>query len=319
MNHIAASYSRLLDLSSAADIFIDSCRFRNLSPNTIIFYRDRLKVFRGFCERASGSRDISAISTGVIRDFIVWLMEQGVSAKTINHNLQALRTFFNFLVDEGFLAHSPAERVRPQKVGKRMVRTLSREQISLILDTCDRSRFIGLRNYTIILILFDTGLRVSELASLLLSDIDWHSNLLRVVGKGDKERHVPLGATVRKALREYLMRRATVEQEEHLFLNQFGQPMNRHSIRKEVVKVAASAGIGGVRVTPHIFRHSFAKEWIISGGDPFSLQMILGHTTQQMVSRYVTLAKEDLKFQHRKHSPVDGMNLRVEKRRVLLR
>lgn len=141
------------------------------------------------------------------------------------------------------------------------------------------------------------------------------------MGKGTKERMVPFGASIKQALKEYLKRRGDIENNNRLFLTHFAEPVNRHTLVRTLRKLGKKAGVKNVRVSPHTFRHTFAKNWILAGGDSFSLQKILGHTTQEMVSQYVNLATNDLRTQHSKFSPVDRLIVepRNQKKRVILK
>ena len=188
-----------------------------------------------------------------------------------------------------------------------------------MLRQCNRKTFIGLRDYTILLTLIDTGLRVSELCGLGVCDIDWSSGFMRVLGKGSKERLVPFGTTLRRALHEYIGRKGQFGGDHYLFVNQFAQRLDRRVVRLILLKLGEKAGVKGVRISPHTCRHTFAKNWILNGGDPFSLQRILGHTTQQMVSHYVNLAANDIRVQHSKFSPADRLAKPTIGRRIVLR
>ena len=155
------------------------------------------------------------------------------------------------------------------------------------------------------LILLDTGLRISEVVSIKEQDIDWNRNSIRVMGKGSKERVVPFGRTVKRALLAYLKRRGHIVGNDHIFVSELGDPLWREPVRRNIRKYGARAGLTGVRCSPHTFRHTFACNWIRNGGDVFSLQRILGHSTMHTVRLYVNLADSDLEAAHLKWSPVD--------------
>lgn len=167
------------------------------------------------------------------------------------------------------------------------------------------------------LLLLDTGLRISEAMNIRLKDIDRANSSVTVMGKGSKERTVHFGQTVRRALSQYLERRGDLETD-YLFVTEYGDPMQQRMAQQQITRYGALAKIQGVRISPHTFRHTFAKNWIVNGGDVFSLQKMLGHTTMEMVRRYVNLANEDVGRAHRTYSPADrmlGMGLAEETRR----
>ncbi|HEX2975729.1 MAG TPA: tyrosine-type recombinase/integrase, partial [Bacteroidales bacterium] len=287
--------------------YLGYCQIKNLSINTIGFYKDRLNSFFKFCSTEFNLTTPEEVSISEVRAFIRYSMDAGRSIKTINHNTQAIKAFYNYLLEEGRVSISPAVRVKPLKQEKKIIQTFSPNQVEALLAGCNKHTFVGLRNYTIMLTLLDTGLRVSELCGLKMQDIDRSAGLLKVMGKGSKERMVPFGASLKRILLEYLKRRGEVDNEDHVFLNQYGEQMDRYLVLRMMQDIGKKSGVSDVRVSPHTFRHTFAKNWILAGGDSFSLQKILGHTTQEMVSQYVNLATGDIRIQHSKFSPVDRM------------
>lgn len=159
------------------------------------------------------------------------------------------------------------------------------------------------------LMLLDTGIRVSELAGLELGKVDLSAGFITVCGKGNKERQVPLGITMRTVLAKWLMMRNQITHADpYLFVARDGRQLKVRTIQDEITYYGEKAGIVGVRVSPHTFRHTFAKMWIMNGGDAFSLQKILGHTAMDMVRKYVNLATNDVAEQHRKFSPADRIS-----------
>jgi len=306
-------------LDTALQEFLDYGRTKNLSPHTIGYYRDRLRLFFGYCRDTQHINEPNLVTVVSARGFITYAMDKGYSIKTINHTMTAVKALYNYLMDEGTIPISPVARIKPLKTEHKMIHAFGDKDIEDMLRQCNRKTFVGLRDYTILLTLIDTGLRVSELCGLEAGDIDWSSGFMRVLGKGSKERQVPFGMTLRRALRDYVNRKGHVGGDHRLFVNQFAQPLDRRLVRLILVKLGQKAGVTGVRVSPHTCRHTFAKNWILNGGDPFSLQRILGHTTQEMVSQYVNLATEDIRVQHSKFSPGDRLAQATTGRRVILR
>ena len=164
-----------------------------------------------------------------------------------------------------------------------------------------------------ILVLLDTGLRASELVGLAVSDVNLDDGLLKVYGKGNKERVVPIGARVQRALWKYLQRHRPQPANPLcpiLFLTASGRPITVDRLRTIIKKYASKAGIEGVRCSPHTFRHTFAVSYLRNGGDIFSLQRILGHSSLDIVRIYVNLAVADVKACHRRFSPADNMEIK---------
>jgi site-specific recombinase XerD len=170
-------------------------------------------------------------------------------------------------------------------------------------------------NYAIVLLFLDTGIRLSELVQLNVSGIDFGAGEFRVLGKGGKERIVPMGLATRRAIIRYVEHfrpQPVALQEDRLFLTVAGDPISRDSIAKMLERLGRRVGV--TRLHPHLLRHTFAVRYLINGGDVFTLQKILGHSTLDMTRRYVTLANRDVKDKHRQYSPVDNLGLVKRKR-----
>ena len=288
-------------LSAAADGFLAMCRARNLSPNTCEYYRHRLNAFRTYLE---ADMPPDAVTADVIRDFLSFELERN-SPTTAQHSYCALRAFFAYLESEGFVSDNPMTRVAKPKRKQSVLPTLSAAQVDALLATCGRD-FYGVRDKAIILTLIDCGLRVSELVTLKLDDVDLAQQTLLVLGKGAKERLVPFGGTVKQALMSYITRRGELSTDA-LFVGHLGEPMTRYAVRWMLRARGRMAGITGVRLSPHTLRHSFAVSYLRAGGDTFSLQKILGHSSLEMSRRYAELADEDVFERHRLCSPADRL------------
>jgi site-specific recombinase XerD len=163
------------------------------------------------------------------------------------------------------------------------------------------------RNRAIILVLLDTGIRASELCALQIHQVDLGNRRLRVFGKGNKERTIPFSARTGQAIWKYLATRGDDLADNFLFATSNDGPINRHDLRKILVRIGKRAGLEGVNV--HRFRHTFAINYLRNGGDPWSLQMMLGHSTMEMVKNYLALAQADLEKNHKIASPVDNWRL----------
>jgi len=295
------------DLSLAIQAFFSYCASKNLSENTITYYRYRLQAFQQFCAQSEMPVTPGNTSTQLLREFLTHETQVN-SSTTANHSSIALRTFFNFLVKDGFLNENPMDGVERIRRRRTVIETFTSEQIEKILTTCGRN-FVGIRDRAIISVLLDCGLRVTELCTLTLRDISWTEQMLTVVGKGDIERVVPFGQGARQALTQYLTRRGELDTEA-LFVSCYGVPLNRYRAREILLSRCTQAGITGVRCSPHTFRHTCAVWYLRNGGDVFSLQRLLGHSDLAMTKRYCdSLSAADVQKKHRECSPVDNMKL----------
>ncbi|WP_198158010.1 tyrosine-type recombinase/integrase [Paenibacillus sp. P22] len=228
------------------------------------------------------------------------------SDATINKLIRGWRAFFNWVHTEGYVDTNPFNGIGTIKAEKRIIETFSDAQLKAILAAPNRSTFTGYRDYTIMMTLLDTGVRISELAGIRMFDIDWKARHILVYGKGRKERLVPFSRTLEKALRTYLEVRGVLETD-NLFVNIDNNPFKVRGIQETIADYGKEARIKGVRCSPHTFRHTFAKLYIMNGGDAFSLQKILGHTSLEIVRMYVNLFGTDVNAQHAKFSPLDRL------------
>ena len=247
---------------------------RRLSPNTVASY----------CHDVSGlleyyGKEPSAISTEDIEAYLGKVSADGLSKRSTAHLVSSLRSFFDWCVQEGEVKDNPCDRVDAPKLGKYLPSVLSVQEVEAILESVDLKKASGKRDRTILEVLYGCGLRVSEAAGLRISHIHLDEGFVDVVGKGDKQRLVPLGEPAADAIRAYLEDRpipASRAVEDILFLNKFGKPLSRISIFKLVKDQAMAAGIQK-EISPHTFRHSFATHLIENGADLRIVQEMLGH------------------------------------------
>ncbi|WP_244908294.1 tyrosine-type recombinase/integrase [Paenibacillus campinasensis] len=193
------------------------------------------------------------------------------------------------------------------KAEKLMLQTFTKEQVAALLEQPDRKTFTGYRDFTMMTVLLETGMRISELCHLKISDIFFREKEIRITrGKGGRARRVPFQQTCAKIIRRYLDIRGDLETDA-LFVNINDESISTRALQDKMKAYGHAANISGVRVSPHTFRHTMAKFYILNGGDPFTLRRILGHATLGMVDYYVELFSSDIKQQHKKYSPVENM------------
>jgi integrase/recombinase XerC/integrase/recombinase XerD len=234
-----------------------------------------------------------------------------LSASTVHGHVRSLRAFFGWLVREGLVEANIAKDLKPPKITKKVVSTLSDEEIVTILNTLNLHNHSQGRNQTILILLLDTGLRIGELINLKIEDIHMNEGFLKVIGKGRKERIVPIGTSAQKVLQRYIFRyrpKPAYPLINNVFLSVNGKPVTENSIKLMFARIARISGVN--RLHAHLCRHTFATRFLMNGGDVFSLQQILGHSTLEMVRRYVTLASSHITIQHQRYSPMDRISLR---------
>jgi len=301
-------------------------RSEGKSPKTIEWYTANLIRFAKFLSDNQLPDNVTEISKEDARRFISHLQtevkrwenhssihdDKRLSAYSVQGYARTIKAFWSWLKDEGYITNNPMRNLKLPKTPRKVISTFSQEQIQRILNCIDKKSSHGFRNYTIILLLLDTGIRLSELINLRINDIDFIQSCILVKGKGNKERIVPFGSQVRRTLRRYVMHfRPEPESPvtEEVFLSEDGLPLKPRAVQSMLLRLSKKAKISGVRLNPHQFRHAFARQYLLAGGDIFSLQKILGHSSLEVVRMYVNLATNDIIQQHRKYSPVDNVIL----------
>jgi integrase/recombinase XerD len=268
--------------------------------------------------------DASYIGPNEIRAFILFLkskkrfsqhpyatpQQDGLSDHSINCYVRSVRAFWSWLAGEGIIDENPFARVKVPRAPRKVIPTFSPSQIRALLGAIDTATPEGFRDCVIILTLLDTGLRVSELAGLRLDDVWLEEGVLKVTGKGGKERIIPIGKGVRRLLWRYISGvRPGPENPscDAVFLTADGRPLTVHRIRNRMTVYGRRAGLSGVRCSPHTLRHTAAVSFLRNGGDVFSLQRLLGHSTLLMTRHYCELADVDVRRAHATASPVDNL------------
>jgi len=218
-----------------------------------------------------------------------------------------LNTFFGWLKAEELIAENPVARLKTPKIEHKVVQALTHNEIKRLLDTYSSKSMPDVRNKAILSILLDTGLRVSELANLMIEDVDLNTRVVLVRhGKGGKQRIVRIGSKAQRALWRYITiyRRGDSDA---LFLTSSGEPLDVIGVKIMIRRLSKKAG---VKVYAHKLRHTFAINYLRNGGDVFTLQHLLGHSTLQMTQRYLqSLNSDDATNAHRKFSPLDNMKV----------
>ncbi|WPL43559.1 tyrosine-type recombinase/integrase [Priestia megaterium] len=292
----------------AFQIFLRDCKLRNLSEHTIQYYRNEISKFVKHLESVGISTSPSSITADIIKDHVILrMMEEGRKETTINANLRAIRALFNFLESECLIVKNPVKKLKLVKQKKTVIQTFSREEIRLLFDKPKKSTFTGLRDYTIMMFLLETGVRVKELCGIRIKDVNFQDGIVTIrEAKGFKERNVPIQRIMKKQLALYLQVRGQLEHD-FLFVNIDNNPIQIRAVQQFIANYGRLAGIKNVRCSPHTFRHTFAKMSVQNGADVFTLQTVLGHTSMDMVRNYVNMFSNELRDNHRKFSPIEKL------------
>jgi integrase/recombinase XerC len=265
---------------------------RRLSAHTDSNYARDLAALVKFCDKHL-LKDWRAVDSQYIRTFAAHSHAQGLAPKSIQRRLSAVRGFFEFLVRERRLKSNPAYDVRAPKAHRRLPETLDADQMARLLEVPAGDIFVT-RDRAIMELLYSSGLRLAELVGLNLEGLDLRDRTVRVLGKGNKTRIVPVGTEATQALTQWLKERATIAKpdETALFVGRSGERLGRRAVQTRVAYWARRQGVS-VRVYPHLFRHSFASHILESGGDLRGVQELLGHADISTTQIYT-----HLDFQH---------------------
>ena len=253
---------------------------RKMSPNTVASYCSDLAAFVAVLEEESSSKavDFRKVDSAAVVSYLSGRAGK-VSKRSQARQLSALRSFFDWLILEGERNDNPCDMVDSPKLGRYLPEVLSVEEVTKIIEGVDTSSWQGVRDRAILEILYGCGLRVSEVCDLKISNVYTTENFVRVIGKGNKERLVPMGAAAVDAFQEWISERpeaAAPAYDDFAFINRFGKPLSRVSVFNMVKKSALLAGVDK-EISPHTFRHSFATHLIENGADLRVVQEMLGH------------------------------------------
>lgn len=271
---------------------------RGLAENTVRSYsRDLIRLVTYLDEK---SLTLHGLNREVLNGYLLRLKE-GLSNRTVSRHISTLRTFFRFLVEEGVFQVNPARLLESPKLSRKLPGTLSPSEVERLLGQPEAVEPRGQRDAAMLELLYATGLRVSELVTLKLSNINLESGYVRTIGKGSKERIVPMGEKARKALLTYIEdgrpRLARRLRTAHVFLNYLGKRLTRQGFWKILKGYARQAGIKH-EVTPHSLRHSFASHLLEAGADLRSVQMMLGHSDISTTQIYTHVTRKRLIHLH---------------------
>lgn len=278
---------------------------RGLSLRTAESYRGDLEAFLLFLP-SLGKSFSDEVKTAEIVAFAKAQRDNGVGPRSLARRFSALKTFYRMCLEEGLAKTNPFLKLDSPKLWETLPKTLTPSQAKALVEVEAHDTPAGLRDRALLEILYGSGLRVSEVCDLTLNSVDFNVGFIKAVGKGSKERIVPLGHSAKKALEEYLSFArpdlSGAANSDFLFLNRFGQRLSRQSVWKTVKASCLRAGIPA-NTSPHTLRHSFATHLLEGGADLRSLQMMLGHSDLSTTQIYTHVSKVHLKEMVKKHHP----------------
>jgi site-specific recombinase XerD len=322
-----------MTLSRAIDDYLQDHEGGNHSKKTLEWHHTSLDLLQTFLKE---ERDITLVGEVEATDISAWFThmrkvdgKQGRprSERTIQTYARSVRAFFHWLVRREITPRNPFDRVVFPKVGRPLIQTIEPEEFEQLLLACAPPNETGqmadraaVRNRAILWLLYDTGIRVSELCGLRLGDFDRRHGVITVRGKGSKERRIALGSNCLRNLLCYLDRhRPGAEElaewgsagEDHLFLAETRSPLTKNGVEMLFSRLRKRAGFTDKRISPHILRHTFAVRYLVLGNDPFSLQELLGHDDMTTVKNYMHMNDTTNQDQKRKYSPGDHLPTRM--------
>lgn len=272
---------------------------RSVSANTSAAYLRDVALLESFLESELGGKSLNQVDFSDLKEFIAWIHGRGMSASSQARILSGIKTFFHFLVLEGLLSDNPTTLLESPKLSRKLPDTLSIHEINSLIDALDLSKPEGMRNKAILEMLYGCGLRVSEVVDLKISNLFLDIELVKILGKGNKERLVPIGSEAAKFLQIWLQEvrvhlKIKPGQEDLVFLNNRGSSLSRVMVFLIIKGLATKIGLKKT-ISPHTFRHSFATHLLEGGADLRAVQEMLGHESITTTEIYTHLDREYLK------------------------
>ena len=309
-------------IGELVDRYAQSNRADGKSQKTISWYGEILNQLCAYINARQNPSCITIFTMDTVREYILYLRqrpkfrghpytpEQGklLSPRTVQCHVRALKAFSSWLFAEKYTVDNRLKNLKLPKAPANMVEPLTPEEVKVIISNINKNSPSGLRNYAIVVTMLDSGLRASEAANIKLGQANFEGGYIKVLGKGSKERIVPIGKVTQKALWQYvtLSRPKPIKEDcDNLFLSNCGCPITVNTIKLLCSRLARVSGIR--RLHAHLCRHTFAINYLLNGGDIFSLQEILGHTTLEMVRHYLHFTTSQVTALHHKYSPMDKL------------
>ena len=291
-----------MTVQQAFEGFLVEQQIRGNSPKTLIYYQSGMNRFRGFLNQ---NPELSELTLSLLRKYALYLQSENLSTVTRQSYVRALRAFLTWCYSEDLLLVNLSEKFRLPKAKRKVIDILTDEEARRLMSSFNLRYSLQLRNYCICALMLDSGLRMDEVSTLDLSLLHLPEGYAIVNGKGNKQRVVPLGLNARKALLRYLNRRPGCASTGRVFLKSDLQPISDSTIKQMFRKLKKRVGIPRIRA--HLLRHTFATRYLENGGDIYALQQILGHTSLEMVKRYVHSTPQKTVSKFSEYSPLDHL------------
>jgi site-specific recombinase XerD len=299
----------VVDAEDLVALYLNAHQAAGRSAQTIRWHHHSLMPFVTWLREEGHPTNPNAWTATLIREWIVYCQTRPakrgtgtISASAVNSLIRSLKAFCHWLAEEELVERDPFRRVKVPKAPRLVKPSLSREEMAKVLAVA-RSGRNGYRDEAVLLFILDTGARASEVCSLRADAIDWRIGIAKLFGKGQKERYVPFSAHTAKAMQRYLARGRTGQVPE-FFQSEEGQALTKSGLYQICKRLSLEAE---VHVAPHKLRHTFAITYLRAGGNAFTLQKLLGHTTLHTTLTYVAMTSDDLVAEHHDHSPVQAM------------
>lgn len=277
---------------------------KNLSRNTKLSYVRDVKKFLDYCDKNNLS--FVSIKPSDVENYLFHLKKNGYKINSLFRKTESLRSFYKYLLIDGKITENPLSTFKPPRPDKKLPDFLSITDIEKLLSVFKGDRFNKIRSFAILDLLYSSGMRVSEITDLVMESVNLVQLWIRVIGKGNKERIVPVNENTANILRIYISERnlhfSGRETDSYLFLNKSGKKLSRIQIWKDIKRIAKEAGIKK-NVYPHLFRHTFATHLLNGGADLKSISEMLGHSSLTTTQIYTHLDNQVIKSMHKKYHP----------------
>jgi integrase/recombinase XerC/integrase/recombinase XerD len=293
-----------MTLKAAYDEFIITQQIRGNTPRTVEYYAYSLEQFITIM---GADRITESITQNDLRHCYMSLTERNIQSTTLQSYMRALRCFLNWCYSEGYTSECLPDKFKLPKAKRKVIDILTENEIKTLLGSFSMRNIVQYRDYCICLLMLDSGLRMNEVANLTVTSVHIPESYIIVDGKGNKQRIVPIGLNTRKALLKYIARRPPVNVNS-LFLTVQNAPLKNNTINLIFQRLKVKTGIKRLRA--HLLRHTCATLYLENGGDVYSLQSILGHTTLDMVKKYIHQIPRKTVICFGNYSPVDNLGKR---------
>ena len=292
----------MTDLDAIEEFINHLANIKGYSENTIISYKNDIEEFLSFLKTEKMAAGLLQVrNERVCRNYISYLSSMDLASSSIHRKLSALSSFYNFLLSEELVRSNFFENVEAPKMPKRLPKTIKDSEIMMLFDICDKNNKLGYRNYCILGCLYGCGLRVSELCNMQIKDIDFNERIIKINGKGNKDRFVIMYDELSESLKHYIstfrveiLYNSKDENNRYVFLNKNGTQLTRVGVRKILDKLVMDCG-ETFKISPHMLRHSFATALLNNGADMRSVQELLGHESLSTTQIYTHVSFDKIK------------------------